>query len=200
VATHKTFQPNRLLIYIVVASALFLCALLGAPATAHAEDDNAINSQQLPDSSFIYDTSIVEISKADAYFDNQTVQVVGEVVGDSLNAGPNNEYRWITLLSEDADSNASVTVYMSALEAEKIDTFGKYGSTGTKLRINGTYHLVCAEHEGISDIHADQVSVTEAGRQNPEALDLYAFIPGAVAVLVGLILVLVFSRLHEKRR
>ena len=59
--------------------------------SARGEGDNAVNTQQLPDSSFIYDTSIVDLSGADAYYDNQTVQVTGEVIGDSIRAGVSGE-------------------------------------------------------------------------------------------------------------
>ena len=52
-----------------------------------AEGDNAVNVTQLPDSSFIYDTSITDLSTADTYYDKQTVQVTGEVVGDRITAG-----------------------------------------------------------------------------------------------------------------
>lgn len=39
-----------------------------------AEGDNAVNVTQLPDSSFIYDTSITDLITADTYYDKQTVQ------------------------------------------------------------------------------------------------------------------------------
>lgn len=132
--------------------AVLAFALLAFPHTAYAEVENEVNPQQLPDSSFIYDMSIADVSMADSYYDNQTVQVVGEAVGDSLFADMEKDYRWITLLSEDAKSNATVMVYMAAVDAEKIDTFGQYGSTGTMLRVKGSYQLACSEHEGLSEI------------------------------------------------
>ena len=39
--------------------------------------DNEVDVSQLPDSSFIYDTSIIDLSTADSYYDEQTVQVSG---------------------------------------------------------------------------------------------------------------------------
>ena len=47
---------------------------------------NRVNPQQMPDSSFLYDTSIAELANADPYMNNQTVQVVGEAIGDILAA------------------------------------------------------------------------------------------------------------------
>ncbi|MEI3231635.1 MAG: hypothetical protein V8S24_10675 [Gordonibacter pamelaeae] len=74
------------------------------PSSAFADDDeNLVNPQQRPDSSFIYDTSIAALGNADAYYDNQTVQVVGEVIGDSIREGLDNRHRWITLAANEKD-------------------------------------------------------------------------------------------------
>lgn len=190
-----------------VAAVLMACvlmttlALAAAPTLAFAEDDeNLVNPQQRPDSSFIYDTSIAALSNADSYFDNQTVQIVGEAVGDSIRGGLDNRHRWITLAASEKNSTATVAVYMSAESASKIDTFGKYGMTGTMLQVRGTFQLVCPEHEGLTDLHADVVSVVEKGKHHQDELDLNAFLPGAAAVGVGLILLGVFYYLRERQR
>ena len=49
-----------------------------------AEGDNAVNVTQLPDSSFIYDTSITDLSTADTYYDKQTVQAGAILAGLQL--------------------------------------------------------------------------------------------------------------------
>ena len=118
-------------------AALVLAAALTAtlvPSPAFADDDeNLVNPQQRPDSSFIYDTSIVDLSGADAYYDNQTVQVTGEVIGDSIRAGVSGRHRWITLSSQ--GDSATISVYMSNESASKIDTFGEYGTTGDRKSV-----------------------------------------------------------------
>lgn len=182
--------------------ALTLCLVLAAPAASHADEpaegDNAVNTQQLPDSSFIYDTSISDLSGADAYYDNQTVQVTGEAIGDSIRAGVSGRHRWITLTSP--SDSATISVYMSNESAAKIDTFGKYGTTGTTLQVRGTYHLVCADHEGLSDLHAEAVTVVAPGEQHPDTFDFRAFVPGTIAVVAGLVLLGVFYWLRERQR
>ena len=99
-------------------AALVLAAALTAtlmPSSAFADDDdNLVNPQQRPDSSFIYDTSIAALGNADAYYDNQTVQVVGEAIGDSIREGLDNRHRWITLAANEKDSTATVSVLMTA--------------------------------------------------------------------------------------
>ena len=116
-----TRQPLPLpiaFVSFVAVLAVLLAAVFALPAAAHADEpaegDNAVNTQQLPDSSFIYDTSIVDLSGADAYYDNQTVQVTGEVIGDSIRAGVSGRHRWITLSSQGDSATISVSMVLRA--------------------------------------------------------------------------------------
>ena len=187
---------------VCVVALMVMCAAwaLGAPATAKADPANEVNTQQLPDSSFIYDTSIADLSGAESYFNNQTVQVTGEVVGDRLRAGLDDDHCWVTLTSTKKGEGATVSVYMTYEQAAKIDTFGKYGMTGTVLQVKGTFHLVCNEHTGETDLHADTVSVAAKGKQYKEAFDANLFIPGIVAVSFGLVMMFILWRIQEGRR
>ena len=201
---HYLSLPNAflgLLLAIIIIAVFY--SLPGFPQTAFAEEgaaENVVNPQQLPDSSFIYDVSIIDLSTADAYYDDQTVQVFGEVIGDSIKAGEADEFRWITLLSQNADTNATVSVHMRETDAEKIDSFGKYGQKGTTLLVRGTYHLTCTEHEGLSDVHAEYVEVYEPGKKIPDEFNSNSFIPGVVLVVVGLMMLFVFYKIREGRR
>ena len=52
---------------------------------AYAEGEaNSVNTKQSQDTSFIYDTPISDLAEATAYYDNKTVQVEGEVIGDCI--------------------------------------------------------------------------------------------------------------------
>lgn len=189
-------------------SCAVVCLLcLAGPFQAHADEEsspstseNVVNPFQLPDSSFIFDTSIEDLFTADAYYDGQTVQVMGEAVGDLVVAETDADYRWVTLMSLDSKTNASVFVYMTDDQAKLIDALGRYGTTGTTLQIVGTYHLSCPEHTGVSDLHASSVSVARVGSSSPDELVLEKFAPGVVLVLVGLSLMGVFYYLRERRR
>lgn len=187
--------------FAAVAAALLVAAscLFATPA-AWAADENMVNPQQRPDSSFIYDTEISALSTADTYYDNQTVQVVGEAVGDIINATFDGSYKWVSLSSNEQGVAYSITVYMTDGAAARIDTLGSYGATGTELQVRGTFHLVCPEHEGVTDIHADVVSVVDSGSRHPDAFSLQAFIPGVVAVAIGFALMGVFYHLRERQR
>ena len=89
---------------------------------------------------------------------------------------------------------------MTAEQAAKIDTYGKYGTTGTKLQVRGTFHLVCTEHEGLTDLHADIVTVVDKGKHHEDEFDVNAFVPGAIATALGLALMGVFYYLRERQR
>ena len=160
---------------------------------------NLINPQQRPDSSFIYDALISDLAEADSYYNGQTVQVTGEAVGDSIIASFDDKHRWITLQADDS-SYAQVTVYMSSDAAAAIDTFGAYGKTGSMVQVRGVFNLACSDHEGLSDIHAERVSVVKSGSVEKDEFDASSFIPGLVLCGLACILVLVYYRMRERLR
>ena len=162
-----------------------------------AEGDNAVNVTQLPDSSFIYDTSITDLSTADTYYDKQTVQVTGEVVGDRITAG-DGRHCWLQLASP--SDSSTVSVYLANESADKVDTYGAYGRKGTTLQVRGTFNLACPDHDGASDLHAQVVTVTEKGKATPDEFDINAFTPGMVTVMIGLAMMVVFYLLRERQR
>lgn len=190
----------RSLAAVVAGVLLAVACLMSLPASAWAVDENLVNPQQRPDSSFIYDTEISALSNADTYYDGQTVQVVGEAVGDIINAEVDGSYRWVNLSSEEQGVVYSIAVHMTDSAAQRIDTLGGYGTVGTTLQVRGTFHLVCPDHDGVTDIHADVVSVVDPGTQHPDEFSWQGFIPGAVAVAIGFILMFVFYRLRERQR
>lgn len=162
-----------------------------------SEGDNAVNVTQLPDSSFIYDTSITDLSTADTYYDKQTVQVTGEVVGDRITAG-DGRHCWLQLASP--SDSSTVSVYLTNESADKVDTYGAYGRKGTTLQVRGTFNLACPDHDGASDLHAQVVTVTEKGKATPDEFDINAFTPGMVTVMIGLAMMVVFYLLRERQR
>lgn len=162
--------------------------------------ENLINPQQLPDSSFIYDISLEDLAGADSYYDGQTVQVTGEAVGDAVHAEFGGSTRWVTLESLVDPGGSALAVHMTDKQASLIDTFGDYDAVGTTLRVQGVYHLVCSEHEGVSDLHAETVSVVSPGRADVDEFNPVAFVPGLVLLLAGIALVIAFRYVRERGR
>ena len=190
-------------VYVMVLVALVMCGGVNcAPAFADEieleAEGNLINPQQLPDSSFIYDTSIQDLSTADAYYDNHTVQVTGEAIGDAIYATFDQEFSWITLSTE--GDNATLAVFMSNEAAARVDTFGRYQTRGTILQVRGIYHLACPEHEGVSDLHADVVTVVNPGEHFEVPFDMQKFMPGLVTVAIGLVITVLFYIIRERQR
>ena len=162
-------------------------------------ENNLMNPQQKPDSSFIYDTSIGALQEADSYLNNQIVQVTGEVVGDRINAEFNPGFCWIVLQGNDK-GRSEVPVFIAKDATDGIDTYGAYGRRGTMLQIRGIFSLSCPEHQGLTDLHADTVSVVEKGSVTEQVFDIGAFLPGLGLVVLGTIMILVFHRMREGQR
>ena len=106
---------------------------------------------------------------------------------------------WIMLNSQ-RDANASIAVVMSSADADMIDTFGAYGKTGTTLRVRGYFFVACPEHAGGFDVHAASVDVLAPGSSNPDEFDINAFIPGAIFLGVGILLLALFIYIRERLR
>lgn len=162
-------------------------------------ENNLMSPQQKPDSSFIYDTSIKALQEADPYLSDQTVQVTGEVVGDRIKAEFDPGFCWIVLQSNDGQYT-EVPIFLDQALTESIDTYGAYGRKGTTLQVRGTFHLACPDHEGLTDLHADTVSVVSKGYVGERKLDPAAFVPGVALTAAGLLMLLVFRHMREGRR
>lgn len=171
-----------------------------AGSSSAANDENLVDPQLLPDSSFIYDTSIVDLSQADSYYDGQTVRVTGEVVGDRRQTLSDRDHCWITITDPAYDINNTVEIFMPDEQADRIDTYGSYGRIGTIVSVQGTFHLVCPEHDGASDVHATSMSISSRGREVKDAFEPMSFVPGLAAVGVGLLLMLALWYLRERGR
>ena len=203
----KTFTSK---ITACIAAFMLLAFAVLAPANAFAEQgeddttpENEVNETQVPDSSFLYDTSIDDLASANSYYDGQTVQVIGEVVGDRIVEKLDSSYCWITLASQKTTSSQTtsvVSVYMSMTSSHLIDTYGAYNAQGTKLQVRGTFNLACSEHQGVSDIHAEAVSLVQKGAVQHDGFSINALIPGVVLVLVSFVIMGISRVIRERGR
>lgn len=187
----------------VAVFVLAVCTILSVSGYAYADESsddstgNQVYPNQLPDSSFLYETAIADLVEADSYYEGQTVLVQGEVVGDCVNDEFKDSYCWITL-QDDEDAPNVIAVYMSKSDSEIIDTYGGYETTGTQIQVTGTYHLECADHQGLSDVHVEQVSAVQEGYENTETVDNTFVVAGAAACVLGAILMGIFCICRER--
>lgn len=166
-------------------------------------DDNEMNlvdPTQRADNSFIYDTSIGSLFNNGTLYDGQTVQVIGEVVGDRIASDADEGYCWISLESLDGDNSSSVSVLISDEQADQIDSYGRYGVTGTTLQVRGTFNEVCNEHSGLSDIHAVNADVVSAGKAHPDEFSWSDFGFDLFIVVIGVVLLVTFYIMRERTR
>ena len=98
-------------------------------------------------------TDLIEMA---SQYDGKTVSYGGEVVGDILYRG---DYAWIGI----SDGENTVSVYLPAAEAKKIDYVGGYRVVGDTVKLTGVFHRACTEHGGDLDIHANTVQIVQAG-------------------------------------
>ena len=161
---------------------------------------NKVNVNQLPDSSFLYDTDIAELAKADTFNDGQTVQVKGEVVGDAINDEENDSFRWISLQDDDDLNPATLAVLVDEKQLALIDSFGRYGRQGSILQVRGSYHLACADHDGLSDIHAEEVQVLSEGKEIDTPINPVVITAAVISVFLGCALLVLYSIRRERMR
>ena len=60
--------------------------------------------------------------------------------------------------------------------------------------------MACADHEGLSDLHAEHSSVVRKGAENPDPFRPQDFIPGAVLLALAGGLFFLFWRIRESNR
>lgn len=161
---------------------------------------NVVNVNQMPDSSFLYNTDISELSGAESFHDAQMVQVSGEVVGDRINDESDQNLCWIVLQSLKENDSSSVSVLMSHEQADLIDRYGNYQVNGTELQVRGTFYLTCPEHEGLSDLHAQEVTVVHAGSDREHTTNPAVLWAAFLAIGIGLLSLFTYRFLRERRR
>ena len=173
----------------------------GESAVTVDGEANRVDPTQRADNSFIYDTTIDSLFSQPSLYESKIVQVSGEAIGDIVTEDPlRRKNCWVTLTSIDAANPATISVLMSREQAAQIDHLGRYGVTGSILQIRGIYHQACAEHEGTPDVHASNTAVISRGSEHPDMFEIEDFIPGAIAVFIGLILMGVYYFIRERSR
>ena len=181
------------------AITLVMVLALACAMPAFAKDlENQVDTGLLPDSSFIYETSIYDLQNSDTYYEGQTVQITGEAVGDIIDAEGESGYKWITVNALPEDKAATVQVVVSDEQAALIDTLGRYEKTGSTVSVTGKFHLVCSQHDGLSDIHATSLSVPQKGSSHHTNFEIAPFVPALGLVFVGLFFFWMYRRKREE--
>ena len=163
------------------------------------DPENVINEAIGSDSSFVYETEISALNNQPHLYDKRTVQVTGEVVGDLIKAEDPN-YCWLIIQELSTGSDAQISLYVTPLQAQKIDMFGRYGVRGSIIKATGMFQEVDPELEGSQSLRTSELEVLEKGVITKPPFRLELFAPGICAVLLGCIVLYVFYRAHERQR
>lgn len=161
--------------------------------------ENVINEAMGSDSSFVYETEIAALNNQPHLYDRRTVQVTGEVVGDIIKA-EDSHYRWLIIQDLNIGSDAQISLYVTPVQAQKIDKFGRYGVRGSIIKATGMFQEVDPELEGAQSLRTSDLVVLEKGVITKPPFRLDHFMPGFFAVFLGCVVLYVFYRAHERQR
>jgi hypothetical protein len=139
-------------------------------------------------------TTIPGLSNAGTQIDGQTVTFQGEAVGDIINADEG--HKWLTL----EDEGSTISVYVTDYQANRISHLGRYDQRGSFVEVTGTFHAACPIHDGLTDVHADRLTVLDAGEELESELDFNELKIGGVLLAIGLLLLVLQWRLRERLR
>lgn len=204
----KVFGKNGMATLIVVA--LISTSLTGcSPASDQLvlEDtsaekpklDNTVNPSISNDSSFIYDTTISELTSATANMDGETVQIKGEAIGEIRACDFDDKHYWVTLQEEVEGNYSTAMIYVSDITKNLIDSYGKYAQKGTIVQIRGEFHVSCNEHDGLSDIHAVATEKLQSGQKMVAKITPSDYMWGLFFLVTGGILWILYFLLKRKK-
>lgn len=163
------------------------------------DGQNLVDPTQRADNSFIYDTTVASLFSQASLYDDRTVQISGEVIGDCIGSD-DPAMKWITLTETATQDKSSISVLLSSDQAGQISHYGRYGVVGTTLQVRGIYHQACDVHDGLPDVHATNSSVLWRGQDTPDQLGPNELVPGIVMVIIGLALMGAFYFVRERNR
>lgn len=165
------------------------------------EPTNLVDPSQQSDNSFLYDTSIGDLTSTTAEVnDGQTVKIEGEVVGDIRKSDADDNHYWITLQSNEDGIASTISVYCTQATTSLVDTLGAYGRRGTTLAITGTFNISCSKHDGLLDVHAESVSVTAEGNNAVGEFDPKTLAPAILSIVTGVLLLVLYNYLSYRKK
>lgn len=202
-------QPRPLAAAASLATALVLATFLAAAPPACAQDadedldvlssrygtlEDLANSSNA-DSDVVVDTRIGVLVAANQALDGAEVRFEGEAIGEEVAAS--GDRVWVAL---SATSGQSISVLMDADDAEVIDAYGDYGTTGATVRVRGTYHVACDDHSGELDVHASEVELVAASSESANDVSVRRLETALALAAAGVVLVVSYLLLRRRMR
>ncbi len=156
----------------MLAAVLSFCFIIAA----NAEETVSINSL---------------VGDAETY-DNQTVTIEGEAIGEVLERG---DYAWVNL----NDGTNAIGIWMKASDAKIIEYFGDYKHVGDTVRITGLFSRNCTEHGGDVDIHCATIELVKTGSVVQAEISTTKIIVAVILLCAAALISLIYNRLMKKK-
>lgn len=146
-------------------------------------------------SGYAQSVSLPELLSNPAKFDNQTVQIQGELVGESLRSG---EGVWVNILA--SEINIGVFAPHKSLLAG-IHHWGSYQEKGDWVKITGVFYKQCLVHQA-QDVHLRELQVLEPGRVTKDIIARYKIKLAAAFFIICLTTGLIYfiKVIYRKRK
>lgn len=159
--------------------AVVLAFMIAAPASARAQEPPR-------------EMTVADFTAAHISLDGTLVTFTGEAIGEAL--GSYDDWKWVNVLGE----AVAIGVVVPAEWVDRIDRFGDYHHTGTRVQVVGTLNIACDEHGGDLDVHADSFEVIERGSDREHAIPTGRLVIAAVLGVVAVILAGLYSYLRRR--
>lgn len=123
---------------------------------------------------------ISELLSATMRLESKDVEFTGEAIGHAIYA--DERHKWVNL----KQGRSMIGVYLTNEQAEQIQTYGSYTTTGDTVTVRGVYHLACGAHADELEVHADSIEVAVSGQERTHFWSQGLLIAGIVLIILGI--------------
>lgn len=106
--------------------------------------------------------TVFKLLEKQSELDETEITFHGELIGQ-----PIFEKKGVFVNVMDNEFNA-LGIYLLKTDLTKLTHYGRHGQKGDYIQVTGTFHKVCKQHGGDTDLHAKILSVVKPGETIPE--------------------------------
>ena len=129
--------------------------------------------------------SLPELLNSPDLYNNQTIEVEGEVIGEPL---VESDGLWVNILSKGV--NLGIFVF-NPQEIKGITYWGSFRATGDIIKAKGTFYKECSAHQGV-DLHAYSIEIIERGSLRKETIPHEKVKWTIIAAIICLLTVVIY--------
>lgn len=122
--------------------------------------------------------TIDQLIESSQKYDNQEITLTGEVIGKPMVRG---NKIWVNM----NDGKSAIGVFVQKSKLPDINHYGNYDYHGDQVQVTGTFHKACSQHGGETDIHGEQITILEAGKQIPHLVSAKKIVASVFAIIIA---------------